>query len=90
MESGGKDLDFVLGKAAEGILKVKEQKESSTNHGDLDSSLAIFGVVKRARDNDMELHSDQQVMFGNRRWDCPGVYNACMFRCIRVVLLLQS
>lgn len=54
-------MKFILGKALEGIPKVKEQKESSTKHGDLDTSPATFGVVKRARDNDLELHSNQQV-----------------------------
>lgn len=46
----------------EGLKGVKDQASESEKYSDLDKGPATFGVVKKLRDNDMELHSNQQVM----------------------------
>ena len=61
MASGDTELTFVLEKATEGITKIKEQRDLSTKHEGLEARPAVFGVVKATRDNDIELHSNQQV-----------------------------
>lgn len=38
-----------------------EQPSESERYGDLEGGLSMYGVVKRKRDNDMELHSNKQV-----------------------------
>lgn len=43
---------------------MEEQPSESERYGDLDGGLSTYGVVKRKRDNDMDLHSNKQV----RRW----------------------
>lgn len=40
---------------------VEEQPSESERYGDLEGGLSTYGVVKRKRDNDMELHSNKQV-----------------------------
>ncbi|XP_062503877.1 uncharacterized protein LOC134180707 isoform X2 [Corticium candelabrum] len=59
---GDTELTFVLEKATEGITKIKEQRDLSTKHEGLEARPAVFGVVKATRDNDIELHSNQQVI----------------------------
>lgn len=43
---------------------VEEQPSESERYGDLEGGLSMYGVVKRKRDNDMELHSNKQVCGG--------------------------
>lgn len=45
----------------EGLKGVKEQPSESEKYGQLDKGPATFGVVKRLRDNDMELHTNQTM-----------------------------
>lgn len=45
----------------EGLKNVKNQPSESEKYGQLDKGPATFGVVKRLRDNDMELHTNQTV-----------------------------
>lgn len=45
----------------EGLKGVKDQPSESEKYGQLDKGPATFGVVKRLRDNDMELHTNQTV-----------------------------
>ena len=46
---------------------------SDSQHPGLDSGPAVFGVVKRIHDNDMDTHSNQQVG-----------YSVCMHVCLSV------
>ena len=41
--------------------RVVSQPATSEKYGSLDKAPATYGVVKRLRDNDMELHTDRQV-----------------------------
>lgn len=47
----------------EGLKGIKNQPSESEKYGQLDKGPATFGVVKRLRDNDMELHTNQTVRF---------------------------
>lgn len=44
-----------------GLLGVENQPSESEKYGQLDKGPASFGVVKKLRDNDMELHTDKQM-----------------------------
>lgn len=58
----GKDvLPMVVEKMHEGLKGVEEQPSESERYGDLEGGLSMYGVVKRKRDNDMELHSNKQM-----------------------------
>ncbi|XP_033114382.1 uncharacterized protein LOC117114802 [Anneissia japonica] len=52
---------ILLDKIKEGIAGLEKQPESSERYSSLDKDPATFGVVKRLRDNDMELHSNKQM-----------------------------
>lgn len=45
------------------LAGVEGQPSESERYGDLESGPATYGVVKRKRDNDMDLHSNKQVCF---------------------------
>ena len=56
---GQEALILVMEKVTAGLKAVRTQpSESEKYHGQ-----AIFGVVKKLRDNDPDLHSDKQVCF---------------------------
>ncbi|GIX77823.1 uncharacterized protein CEXT_208401 [Caerostris extrusa] len=44
-----------------GLKGVKDQPSESEKYGQLDKGPATFGVVKKLRDNDMDLHTNQQM-----------------------------
>lgn len=44
-----------------GLKGVKDQPSESEKYGQLDKGPATFSVVKRLRDNDVELHTNQTV-----------------------------
>ncbi len=44
-----------------GLSGIKDQPEESLRYGDLSTGPAEFGVAKRARDNDAELHENKQM-----------------------------
>ena len=54
-------MEIVLTKAREGLAGVETQEVTAERYSSLDKSPATYGVVKRLRDNDMELHTDKQV-----------------------------
>ena len=45
----------------EGLVGVEKQPENAEKYSGLEKGPATYGVVKRARDNDMDLHSNQTV-----------------------------
>ena len=60
----GRDaLDAVLLKVKEGLEGVEKQPANTEKYSGMDKKPATYGVVKRLRDNDMELHTDQQVRY---------------------------
>ena len=59
--TGKEAQEIVLGKAREGLAGVEKQEVTAERYSSLDKSPATYGVVKRLRDNDMELHTDKQV-----------------------------
>ncbi|KAJ8309492.1 hypothetical protein KUTeg_014366 [Tegillarca granosa] len=58
---GAESLETVLAKIKEGLEGVEQQPASSDKYHDLDKAPATYGVVKKLRDNDMELHTDKQM-----------------------------
>ncbi|XP_071962564.1 uncharacterized protein [Antedon mediterranea] len=54
-------IKILFEKIKEGIAGLEQQAESSARYSSLDKDPATFGVVKRLRDNDMELHSNKQM-----------------------------
>jgi hypothetical protein len=59
--TGTEAVSKVLEKVTEGFNGVEKQAKDSDKYGGLDKGPAVFGVVKKARDNDMDLHSNQTV-----------------------------
>ncbi|XP_069947030.1 uncharacterized protein [Cherax quadricarinatus] len=58
----GKDvLPMIIEKTKEGLKGVEDQPSECEKYGDLESGAAMYGVVKRKRDNDMDLHSNKQM-----------------------------
>jgi len=58
---GNTEQDTIFDKIKEGFEKIKDQPKSSEKYGSLDKSPATYGVVKQLRDNDLDLHSNQQM-----------------------------
>ena len=54
---------LLLGRIKDGIAGLKNQTATAEKYSDLEKGPATFGVAKRLRDNDVELHSDNQVSF---------------------------
>ena len=59
--TGEEALTLVLTKVKEGLEGVEKQPENAEKYSGLEKGPATYGVVKRARDNDMDLHSNQTV-----------------------------
>ena len=59
---GEKSIDFIFMKLNEGLKGIEFQKASSERYDGLEKGAATYGVVKKLRDNDLDLHSDQ-VMY---------------------------
>lgn len=59
--SGDESSKLIIAKIKEGLEGVASQPVTAEKYGDLEKGPATYGVVKRARDNDMELHTDKQV-----------------------------
>lgn len=57
--SSADSLDVVLSEIKEGLLDIEKQPENTEKYSGLDKSPAQFGVAKRLRDNDVDLHSNQ-------------------------------
>ncbi|KAK3093794.1 hypothetical protein FSP39_020339 [Pinctada imbricata] len=58
---GQDSLNEIVTKMKEGFNGVEKQPETSEKYSDLDKGPATYGVVKKLRDNDMELHTDKQM-----------------------------
>ena len=59
--AGREAADPILLKLKEGLGGVEKQPENMEKYSNLDKGPATYGVVKRLRDNDMELHTDNTV-----------------------------
>ncbi|XP_064602415.1 uncharacterized protein LOC135468221 [Liolophura sinensis] len=58
---GDESAKIVIAKIKEGLEGVASQPVTAEKYGDLEKGPATYGVVKRARDNDMDLHTDKQM-----------------------------
>ncbi|KAK6182480.1 hypothetical protein SNE40_010161 [Patella caerulea] len=58
---GEESSEIILNKVKEGLEGVEKQPANTEKYGDLDKGPATYGVVKRLRDNDMDLHTDNQM-----------------------------
>ncbi|XP_023717328.1 uncharacterized protein LOC111869790 isoform X2 [Cryptotermes secundus] len=58
---GQEAVATVMEKATAGLKGVMNQPAESERYPDMERGQASFGVVKRLRDNDPELHSDKQM-----------------------------
>ena len=54
-------LIIVMERLKSGLKGIKDQSSETEKYGDLDKGPAAYGVTKRLRDNDKELHTDKQV-----------------------------
>ncbi|XP_071785582.1 uncharacterized protein [Asterias amurensis] len=52
---------LLLGRIKDGIAGLKNQTATAEKYNDLEKGPVTFGVAKRLRDNDVELHSDNQM-----------------------------
>lgn len=60
--SGQESYEEIINKVKEGIEALKNQPETTEKYGNMDKGPATYSVVKKLRDNDMELHTDKQVI----------------------------
>ena len=100
--TGDEITNGVLDRVKEAFEKVETQPDSVEKYGGLDKGPATYGVVKKLRDNDMELHTNKQVqlicsmlfvIFQVLTVYCIHLQNRhyCFIsRCIRVAHLLQK
>lgn len=51
----------VVTKVQEGLEGLEKQPANAERYSQLDKGPATYGVVKKLRDNDMDLHTDKQV-----------------------------
>ena len=58
---GEEALEVVFAQVAKDFDGIKDQKASSERYEGLDKGVATYGVIKQMRDNDLELHSNQQM-----------------------------
>ncbi|XP_050404936.1 uncharacterized protein LOC126820858 [Patella vulgata] len=58
---GEESSEIILNKVKEGLEGIEKQPANTEKYGDLDKGPATYGVVKRLRDNDMDLHTDNQM-----------------------------
>ncbi|KAL4237616.1 hypothetical protein ACF0H5_002330 [Mactra antiquata] len=58
---GEECFEEILKKVKEGLSDVEKQPENTEKYSDLDKGPATYGVVKKLRDNDMDLHTDKQM-----------------------------
>ena len=58
---GEESLEFIFAQVAKDFDGIKDQKTSSERYEGLDKGAATYGVIKQLRDNDLELHSNQQM-----------------------------
>ena len=75
MGLGGSEQETVFAKIREGFEKIVDQPETSARYGGMDKSPGTYGVVKSLRDNDVDLHTDQQV-------GIPGMDSFKVSRCL--------
>ena len=59
---GKEALDIVIAKVMEGLEGVEKQAENTEKYSAMEKGPATYGVVKKLRDNDLELHTDRQVL----------------------------
>ena len=91
---GNEEQENVFSKIKEGFEKIKDQPKSSEKYGNMDRAPASFGVVKNLRDNDMALHTDQQVgvatFMPRAVYSCILYDNKYMFVYISIFFALQK
>ncbi|CAH1263660.1 Hypp2742 [Branchiostoma lanceolatum] len=58
---GTESLQFLLQKVQEGLEGIEKQPASTEKYSGLDKGPATYGVVKKLRDNDMDLHTNQTM-----------------------------
>lgn len=58
---GQSSIETISEKIKEGLEGVENQPASSEKYSGLDKGPATYGVVKKLRDNDMDLHTDKQM-----------------------------
>ncbi|XP_068210771.1 uncharacterized protein [Palaemon carinicauda] len=58
---GNEVLPVIFEKMREAFKGVENQPSECERYGDLESGASTYGVVKRKRDNDMDLHTNKQM-----------------------------
>ena len=65
--SEGECLERVVAKVTEGLEGLEKQPANVEKYSGLEKGPATFGVVKKMRDNDMELHENNTVRLLKQR-----------------------
>ena len=60
---GTESAESVMKQVEENLKGVENQAANAEKYSGLDKGPATYGVVKKLRDNDLELHTDKQVSF---------------------------
>ena len=76
---GEESLEFIFAQVAKDFDGIKDQKTSSERYEGLDKGAATYGVIKQLRDNDLELHSNQQ-MYSCLLYTSPSPRDATLSR----------
>ncbi|CAH1792996.1 unnamed protein product [Owenia fusiformis] len=58
---GDEVIPMIVAKIKEGLAGIAKQPENAEKYSGLEKGPATYGVVKRARDNDMDTHSNQPM-----------------------------
>ncbi|XP_074649284.1 uncharacterized protein LOC141904570 [Tubulanus polymorphus] len=58
---GHEAITVVIAKVKEGLEGIEKQAPDSEKYSSLEKGPAVYGVVKKARDNDMDLHSNMPM-----------------------------
>ena len=90
-DAGELSAGTVLGKVSEGFEGLENQPATSEKYSGLDTSPATYSVAKQLRDNDMELHTDKQVMFcGDSTSPPPQQPSHCLIPQIMAVIITTA
>ncbi|XP_037085258.1 uncharacterized protein LOC119105821 isoform X2 [Pollicipes pollicipes] len=58
---GAEAVDRVMDRVRQDLTSVSQQPNESERYTEMEGVAATYGVVKRQRDNDMDLHTDKQM-----------------------------
>ena len=58
---GDESIKIVSNRVEDGLQNIKNQGANIEKYSGMDTKPAVYGVVKRMRDNDVDIHTNKQV-----------------------------